>query len=288
MSGYRAPCSSAKNEGVPVPTASPLASAYAKLAWAESRHDQMGRTFEQFVRTSDDATPYGIQFESKANPPGLVIARFIKEREMPEAISLLASDLIHNSRVALDHTLARLKETFGGHVGQGSFPVITTQSEWDRRIDPAKGHKNPLHKLDEAAVDRIYRQQPLHQADPDHDPLVIAHRLDNADKHRLLYEAFVYPRAAKGTDLVDVTDTTRLVNTRNAWNEGDVLEHDTVLARFLFSRLPPTERPPLRANNDMPLVFAIGVVGEPRVEFEAIIARVREVVDDAARLIEGS
>jgi hypothetical protein len=240
------------------------------------------------VAISDGGTPYGIHLELTAKPPGLVIATFVKERDLPEEISLLAGDLIHNARVALDHTLARLKERFGGNVGRGSFPVITTQSEWDGRIGHAKGDRNPLHKLDQSAIDLIYRQQPLHRADPEHDPLVIANTLDNADKHRLLYESFVYPRAPEGIDLIDVTDRSRLGSAQNVWNEGDVLDDGTVLASFMFRRQPLTERPPLRRNDNTPLVFAIGVVGEPRVEFEAIVARVREVVDDAANLIEGS
>jgi hypothetical protein len=42
---------------------------------------------------------------------------------MPLEMSLLAADLVHNTRVALDHVPARLKDHFGGDASQGSFPT---------------------------------------------------------------------------------------------------------------------------------------------------------------------
>jgi hypothetical protein len=47
---------------------------------------------------------------------------------MPVEMSLLAADLIHNTRTALDHILARLKEHFGGNPGKGSFPTWTSSA----------------------------------------------------------------------------------------------------------------------------------------------------------------
>lgn len=53
---------------------------------------------------------------------------------MPDSMSLLAGDAVHNTRVALDHTLARLKDEFGGDGGRGSFPVCPTEQDWKERV----------------------------------------------------------------------------------------------------------------------------------------------------------
>src|SRR4051794_12061402 len=120
---------------------------YAKLDWATSRHDEMYRIFTEFVRPgAGDERPYGIQFELKERPAGLVIARFIVEEQMPEAMSMLAADVIHNTRVALDHTLARLKDHFGGDPGQGSFPICQSELDWQARVKSRK--RSSLHGLE--------------------------------------------------------------------------------------------------------------------------------------------
>jgi hypothetical protein len=153
--------------------ADPFASAYAKLRWAESRHAEMQETFAAFALPKDpDARPYGIRFHAPAKPRGLVVATFIVEKPMPEEMSLLAADLVHNTRVALDHTLARLKERFGGEPGRGSFPICATEGDWTRRVAEA-GRRSPLHGLAEAAVDLIRTAQPMSGEEPGDDPLVV-------------------------------------------------------------------------------------------------------------------
>ena len=53
---------------------------------------------------------------------------------------MLAADLVHNTRSALDHILARLKEHLGGDPGQGSFPTRQTEQGWqDQVIKPPRG-----------------------------------------------------------------------------------------------------------------------------------------------------
>jgi len=65
--------------------------------------------FAEFARPGGgDERPYGIQLKKRVRPPGLVVATFIVERARP--MSLLAADLIRNTRTAVDHVLARLKE----------------------------------------------------------------------------------------------------------------------------------------------------------------------------------
>jgi hypothetical protein len=71
---------------------------------------------------------------------------------MPLEMSLLAADVVHNTRVALDRVLARLKDHFGGDVGKGSFPSWQSEDEWQRHV-VNNGKRSPLYGLDEKAVD---------------------------------------------------------------------------------------------------------------------------------------
>lgn len=261
-----------------------LHSAYAKLAWAHSRHEEMERTFEKFVRASEGGTPYGIQCRLLEKPPGAVRATFIVEREMPDEMSLLAGDVAHNTRVALDHTLAKLKEHFGGDPGRGSFPICQAEDEWTLRVANAR-RRSPLRGLEGTpAFDVIYRQQPLHRPSPQDDALVIVNKLDNDDKHRLLQRAFVYPAGERGVDLIEILDRGRLRNETNHWTAGQPLIHGTLLASYLFRGRFQT--PPLRARSDASIGFAVGDRDGPRVGFVDLIERVREIVDEAAQLLD--
>jgi hypothetical protein len=265
--------------------ADPFASAYAKLRWAESRHAEMQETFAAFALPKDpDARPYGIRFHAPAKPRGLVVATFIVEKPMPEEMSLLAADLVHNTRVALDHTLARLKERFGGEPGRGSFPICATEGDWTRRVAEA-GRRSPLHGLAEAAVDLIRTAQPMSGEEPGDDPLVVLNALDNDDKHRLLHTSFVYPGGSegRGLDLIDVVQPSRVRASTNEWTAGEPLEDGTTLATFMV-RDP--EEGILSPRDDAPIGFAVGHLDAGRVEFSAMIDRVRGIADVAGALVD--
>ena len=60
---------------------------------------------------------------------------------------------------------------------------------------------------------------------------MILNTLDNADKHRLLHQAFVYPGVDRGVDLIEVLDHTKVRSAVNLWNAGQPLENGTNLAR---------------------------------------------------------
>jgi hypothetical protein len=265
----------------------PLAGAYAKLAWANDRHEDMIRTFEAFaLRDDPDDRPYGIKFDERTRPAGLIVARFIVESPMPVTMSLLAGDLIHNTRVALDHALARLKDKFGGNAGRGSFPVCTTPDDWKKRVTDA-GRNSPLHGLDGTpAFDLIHDEQPMHRAEPQADPLVIVNALDNDDKHRLLHPAFAYVAEKKGTDLIEVLDPKRVTQVVNRWTSGQPLGNGTVLARFMVRG--PQRPPPLRAREDASIGFASGNVGDARVGYKDMIDRVLAIANAAAQLIDAN
>jgi hypothetical protein len=261
-----------------------LSDVYKKLSWAERCHDQMVERFEEFAAPGGgDERPFGIQFAEPGKPRGLVLARFIVERPMPIEMALLSADAIHNARVALDHILARLKDRFGGDPGRGSFPTWKSEAEWKEKVVDA-GRRSSLHGLDKAAVDLVYREQPLHQPSPAEDPLVVLNNLDNADKHRLLYPSFVYPGVATGLELIEVRDPRRVRAQTNAWTFGKRLDDGTLLAHFLVQGRP---RDVLGAASTAPIGFATGELGAPRVGYIDMIDRVRAIADAAQSLIDG-
>jgi hypothetical protein len=245
----------------------------------------MTRRFEAFLRESEDGTPHGIQFRAASKPAGMVVATFVVDREMPDEMALLAGDLVHNTRAALDHTLAQLKEHFGGNPASRSSPICRTSGDWRDRVIDA-GRRSPLRGLGEsAAFTLIQDEQPLHRDRPDNDPLVILNKLDNDDKHRLLRPAFVYPRDGKGTDLIEVIDRRRVMRQLNHWTTGQPLEHGTPLATYMTRG--PADPHPLRARADAQIGFATGELSADRVGSTDMIECVRSIVDQPAALIDG-
>ncbi len=259
-----------------------LRDVYRKLDWAASRHDEMLRLFEEYLKPGGgDERPCGIRWRERDRPKGLVVARFIIDERMPEAMTMLAADLVHNTRTALDHVLARLKENLGGDPGQGYFPTRQSERLWqDHVIRPGK--KGPLHGLPQDAIDLIYDEQPLHRAVPAEDPLVIMNALDNADKHEQVSPAFVYTDAPRGVDLITVLDRSRVKREENLWTSGSELEDGTLLARYLIEGNP---RDVLRVDDTLRLAFASGKVGSARIGYIAMIERVRDIAKKAERLI---
>jgi hypothetical protein len=241
----------------------------------------MLRIFEEYLKPGGaDERPCGVRFRG---PKALVVAFFNIDKPMPNAMRMLAADLVHNTRTALDHILARLKDQFGGDPGQGSFPTRQTEQDWlDSVIKPGK--KSPVHGLPPDAVDLIYNEQPLHDAVPAEDPLVILNKLDNDDKHKVLSPSFVYTDATQGVDLIEVLDPDRVKVAKNLWTPGMELEDGRPLASYLIEG---DVRRILRADDTARLGFATGKVGSARTGYVMMIDRVRNIAIMAERLIDG-
>jgi hypothetical protein len=76
---------------------------------------------------------------------------------MPVEMGLLAADVIHNIRVALDYVLARLKDRFGGNPRRGGFPTWETEELSQEKVVNA-GRGSALHPHDPAAVDLPFKR----------------------------------------------------------------------------------------------------------------------------------
>jgi hypothetical protein len=187
-----------------------------------------------------------------------------------------------NTRTALDHVLARLKDHFGGDAGRGSFPTWQTRALWDANVTNAR--RGALDGLDAKAVAMIYAEQPLHRAAPAQDPLVVLNNLDNDDKHRLLHHGFAYPTVERGVDLIQVKDPKVLMGQpENVWTASQPLGHDTVLARYRLRALAAGQ---LRADPKAEIKLSTGPLEAPKLSYDALIQRVRHIADKAAALIE--
>jgi hypothetical protein len=261
-----------------------LRGVYSKLDWATSRHDEMLRVFEGYLKPGGgDERPCGVRWRRLRRPAGLVVARFIIDEPMPDEMTHLAADLVHNARSALDHVLARLKQHLGGDPGQGYFPTRKSEQLWqDHVIKPGK--KGPLYGLPQDAVDLIYNEQPLHRPAPAEDPLVILNSLDNADKHEDVSPAFVYPGVARGIDLVEVLDRAKVRREENLWSSGMDLKDGTLIARYLIEA--DDARSVLRADDSPSLSFATGKIDSARTSYLAMIDRVRGIANQAEQLID--
>ena len=257
-----------------------LSDVHRKLDWATGKNDEMLRIFEEYLKPGGgDDRPCGVRFRWQK---AVVVAFFNIDEPMPDAMSMLAADLVHNTRTALDHILARLKDHLGGDPGQGSFPTRQTEKAWQDSVNK-RGKESPLYGLPSDAVDLIYNEQPLHQAVPAEDPLVILNKLDNDDKHRMLSPAFVYTDAAQGVDLIKVLDPARVKAQKNLWTPGTELDDGTPLARYIIEGDVPRV---LGADDATRLAFATGKVGSARTGYVTMIDRVRDVAKKAERLID--
>lgn len=260
---------------------------HAKLRWAENHLAQLMELANDYLRPGGgDERPLGIQFDN-SRPP-MVVAAFSIDTPMPIEVSLHAGDLVHNTRSALDHAVARLKDHFGGDARQGTFPITESDADWTGRIYPRRDGKRvrgPLDGLPCAVVMAIYREQPhvRYAGRQCEDPLVSLGAMDNADKHRLLYHSFAYPTAARGLDLIEIRDRNRVLSAENVWSSGEPLVHGTVVARY---RVRGLANDVLRVDRGADVKLTTGRLGDPQTTYEAMVERVRAIAETAAALID--
>jgi hypothetical protein len=103
--------------------------------------------------------------------------------DVPQAISVIAGDAIHNLRCALDHLAYQLVMVGAGSVPSHHvyFPVVDDPVENKHKFDKDVGGMRP------AAADAIRDLEP-HKGGKGH-RLWVLHKLNNTDKHRLLLAA---------------------------------------------------------------------------------------------------
>lgn len=133
-------------------------------------------------------------------------------RRTPSAhpeLAVIAGELVHDVRSTLDQLVCDLiRERGGSNCGRTSFPVISSEEEWERRVSRGgldRGQcgecgrgpvRNPLHGLVENQVAYIKSVQPLNlnSGQQTTHPLFVLQRFSNQDKHRSLVTCAVRVR----------------------------------------------------------------------------------------------
>jgi hypothetical protein len=109
---------------------------------------------------------------------GLREWKVVRADPLPSSLSLLAGDVVHNLRSALDHLIYQLVIANRGKPNtRTAFPMWPTRAVYmDQRPGPAKG-------ISQKASDILDGLKPYRRGNPS---LWRLHRLDIIDKHRLL------------------------------------------------------------------------------------------------------
>jgi hypothetical protein len=269
-------------------TEDPLFSAKAKLEWARGQLAMLDSMFLAWLRIeSGDQRPLGVRFHLEADTR-VVTAYFTADEDLPIEMSLMAGDLVHNARVALDHSVAALKRNLGGNHRKGGFPVYVDPADWDTKVND--GDDDPLKRLPPEAKEMIRTFQPFLASDPEADPLRMLNKLDNRDKHRSLNVAYFYPDdVGGGADLIELRNRRRPATVVSLWQVGQPLTNMTPLARCTF--LSPVgnadnARRLLRVPREQEVRCSIGEIKRVGLSFTAILCRVEQVIDAAQQVLD--
>jgi len=160
---------------------SPIESARAKLRWSYIHLQAFDAALTAW-RSESHLVTITLKPNPKAGEHAWVgIPKVVPS--VPDRFALIAGDLVHNLRGALDHitwVLADRESPGRGDDHQTQFPIITDPNRWGRH--PMTRWTNYLSDDDRWLLERL---QPFHTASPAEDhPLAWLEALSNRDKHR--------------------------------------------------------------------------------------------------------
>jgi hypothetical protein len=148
-----------------------------KIEWAETHAKNLETVRDGFIQSK----PYtiGSEPDTKSGHEGLYVFYPTSIKEVDPRIALIAGDIIHNLRSALDHLACQLVEVAGNSItDQTMFPI----AKGDSLNEPS--FRGKVKGMRQTAQDKIRSTEP-HKDGKGHD-LWVLHKLDIADKHHAL------------------------------------------------------------------------------------------------------
>lgn len=131
---------------------------------------------------------------------------------IPDIIPVIAGDIAHNLRSALDVMMCDAADSLGVGLSDMNFPFFVDQGGFESALDDRKKRNAPFRKLGQAFIDKIRELKPWRGGN---DQLRGLHDFNNQDKHKLMLPATsfvsttsnmtIFQKKAFGVDILDVT-----------------------------------------------------------------------------------
>jgi len=130
-----------------------------------------------------DSTPY--RSVPDDDPEALQdLNRIVRDLRIPPRIGILAGEVIHQTRSALDHIATALVLANKGTVtSQTQFPIYPYKPSSEKESLRYEGQIRGMTQSAKALIDGM---QPCNTPDPLNHPLTLLKRLNNIDKHQAL------------------------------------------------------------------------------------------------------
>jgi len=151
----------------------PLQDTKLKIKWAKTHIYQLNTIVEDFV----NAVRIDLVRTPDAKIPENDCIVIHSSATVPDDVSLLAADIVHNLRVALDYLACRLAVANGKTMNGVHFPFGKTRNEFEASA------REKIRKLAQPAREMIHALKPYRAGN---DLLFSLHELDLANKHRML------------------------------------------------------------------------------------------------------
>lgn len=224
----------------------------AKLHRADAHLADFGAAVGAFLAADPFVADRSVSGDGRAH-----VVTWIRTAPIPEAISLLAGDTVHNLRSALDHLavdLEQLSAALSGHrltpeeERRPQFPVAKSQQDFDRQT-------SRFSHLDPSTIAVLKTFQPfvMTPSHPERSLLWQVSDLDNLDKHRMLAPIPISPIVVTRPDH------------RGQWVDGPSVPYESgvEIGRFEFDDPTSAAEMPIAFRYDL----ALGTL--PRVSHDA-------------------
>lgn len=245
---------------------------HAKLRRADEQLEAFYRDRARWI--AEIPQFYSYELDAKT---GWFTAYFAIAKNPPIEWSVIAGEIVHDLRSALEHLVWQLVEASGGKPSTSNqWPVAATEQQFVRQTERPRGM---LDGLSREAFARVRSVQPFQRGDrAKADLLYILHWLWNTDKHRIVYASYgVLLHADAPMTLHANEDAGDLLEAHTLVAEGRI-EHGAEILRARYSVPGPDPKVSVDAHLAAYLAFGDGDRTIQSDTLGAIAAYVRDVI----------